>query len=64
MTVEIVVPSVEVYTMETVYNNDAHRCPEYFCDGEPGTIEVTRTNTLNNLINIQVIDLETCTVIK
>ena len=55
---------VEQYSMETLYSGGVYHSNYHFGDGERGIIEVTRKNSVRELVDIQVIDLQSCMLLK
>ncbi len=55
---------VEQYTMETLYPGGVYHSAYHFGADEQAMIEVTRKNSMRELVDIQVIDRETCMVLR
>lgn len=54
---------VEKYIMETLYAKGIYHDSHYF-GKDDGMIEVNRTNILNNVVDIQLINTKTCMVLR
>lgn len=55
---------VEQYSMETLYARGVYHSNYHFADDEKGIIEITRKDSMRRLVDIQVIDLQSCMLLK